>query len=405
MSQILIAAVGDILVDRPEPDTALRSIAPILAEADIAVGNFEGVLTDRCSAMPGAATATVVPARNARALRGFDVMSLANNHAMDSGYDGLRDTLAQLAAQQVVPIGVGETVDDAWAPTLVEGPRGVVAFLAFTSVLRVGTEAREGLPGVAAIRAQDHYAPRFPGDYGPGVPPKVLSVVNDEDWDRALRAIGDARDRADGVVVSAHWGDFSRPWVLTDHERRTAEGLLEAGADLILGHHHHFLRGLELKADGVVFYGLGHIVFDQPRYPEELRLKGIDLDGLTTSQLVSLRGEYGIYPRADSPNFPFHPLARRTAIALARLDTQTRAVTAGLIPCLIDERGDPQPVRSTDRDWDEALSVVRQTLCNAALPAEIDDDASWTLAGYDVVTFMPTEVGSSPDRGDADQSR
>jgi poly-gamma-glutamate capsule biosynthesis protein CapA/YwtB (metallophosphatase superfamily) len=84
---VVLAAVGDVLVDREAPAEALAGVAPLLEAADLAFGNFEGVLTDTELPRPGAES-TVVATANAAPLGVFDVMSLANNHTVDAGPAG-----------------------------------------------------------------------------------------------------------------------------------------------------------------------------------------------------------------------------------------------------------------------------------------------------------------------------
>jgi len=390
VSGLLLAAAGDVLVNREHPAEATAQIAPLLEEADIAFCNFEGALTDTQEPGPGASHGCVVPTANAAALDAFDVVSLANNHALDAGYAGLADTVAVLTGRGLAPVGAGDTADEAWQPLLVERSGVRVAFVAFTSVLKVGTEAKGSLPGLAAVRAQDYYAPRHPGDYGPGVPPSIVSVPNEADMTRLRAAVGAAREAADVVVASAHWGDYSRPWVLTDFETMLAQELLAAGADVVLGHHQHFFRGNDVSTRPV-FYGLGHLVFDDPWYREELAKKGLGVDGLTDRELSLRFGEYGIYPTRDSPSFPFHPLARRTGIAIVEIDAATRATRCGLVPCLIGPDGTPVPITSEDAGWDEARAFLEEANERAGLPTLVAD-GGWTHAGCDVLALEPADV-------------
>lgn len=383
MTGLLIAAAGDILVDREEPRSALASVRPLLEGADLALGNFEGVLTDSHGPTPGSAHATVVPAANAEGLRDFDFLSLANNHAMDAGYGGLADTIAALTSRGIAIAGAGSTLAQALAPAVFER-RGIrVGVLAVTSVLRAGGEATEALPGVAPLRADDLYGPPVPGLINPGLPPRVVSQLNQDDWARLAGALSELRDRVDLLVVCAHWGDYTQPWVLTAHERSSARLLVEAGADIVLGHHHHFMRGVELQGGRPIMYGLGHLAFDHPRFIAEMRTKGVDLEAMGQEALVARYGEYGIFPRPETPTLPFHPLARRTGIAL--LEAGTGGVRRiGLVPCLIDETGTARPVSRRTEGWETAATFLRDCMRRAALPTDVCD-RGWTRDGFDVL--------------------
>ena len=83
--------MGDVLVDRPDPGTALAGVHSLLNSADVSFGNFEGVLSATHAVVPGGSRAAVVSPGNVSGLTGFDVMSLANNHSMDAGAGGLAD--------------------------------------------------------------------------------------------------------------------------------------------------------------------------------------------------------------------------------------------------------------------------------------------------------------------------
>ena len=142
MTSRVIAAVGDVFVDRPGPAEALSGIAPLLAASDVTFANFEGVVTDRHPPVPGASDASIVPPAQAEPLRVFDVLSLANNHALDAGHGGLADTIDALESAVV---GAGPTLAAASRPVVVER----IAFVAAAAVFPMGTEAQAGASGIA----------------------------------------------------------------------------------------------------------------------------------------------------------------------------------------------------------------------------------------------------------------
>jgi hypothetical protein len=387
MSGAVIAAVGDVLIDRADPAGALAGVADLLSAADLVFGNFEGVLTDVHAPTPGMSSATVVPTANASPLGLFDVMSVANNHAMDAGYGGLTDTLSTLRAQGIHPIGAGSSLSDALRPYHLQLGDTRIAILAVTAVLTAGTEARATTPGVATLRAEDSYAPPFPGLVYPGVPAKVMSILSEEDWTAVQAAVAEAKANADFVVVSAHWGDHTRPWVLTEHERLCAELLADEGVDLILGHHQHLLRGVEFLGDTTVFYGLGHLAFDMPRFPDEMRARGVDVDGLSDEQLADSYGDYGVYPRAASPGFFFHPRARHSTIAIVELDGNGIG-RSGLVPCRLGDDGVAQVVHRKDENWDDMMNFLFSCLRKPRLNTELVDEGL-EFHGAPLLTFRP----------------
>ncbi|HYS37435.1 MAG TPA: CapA family protein [Pseudonocardiaceae bacterium] len=386
MDKLCLAAVGDVFVERPDAGSALAGIRPLLDAADVVFGNFEGVLTDKNAVIPGASSASVTTTAYAAGMAGFDVMSLANNHAMDAGHGGLVDTAAALSEYGVRTVGAGANLADALTPVVVEQGEIKLAVIAVTAVLQHGAEARRGAPGVAPLRAEDCYQPPYPGVRCPGVPPRVISILDEGDWDALAAAIERAKETATAVAVSVHWGDHTRPWVLTDHERLCAELIADAGADLILGHHQHILRGMDFMSGVPVWFGLGHAAFDLPRLGEELANNGLD-PAMSPDQLAVLFGEYGIYPRPAQPSFPFHPIARRTVVAVADLAADG-VRRCGVVPCLIDGDGVAQPVRHGSADWRAFVEFLTECQARAGLAGRIVADTDWLLAGHPVVEFV-----------------
>lgn len=386
MTTVTLVAVGDVLVNREDPRTALSGVLPLLRAADLAFGNVEGVLTDTHPVVPGAMASTVTGTRNAVGFAGLDLASLANNHTMDAGHAGLTDTVAALAAHGVTTMGAGATLEQALRPAVLQRRGMRVDVIAVTAVLQHGAEARTGRPGVAPLRAVDCYLAPYPGVTVPGVPPRVLSVLDEGDWDVVAAAVAASREAADLVVVSVHWGDHTRPWVLTDHELLCAELLAEAGAHLVLGHHQHMLRGVADVAGATVFFGLGHAVMDLPGYGAELVGLGLDPE-----RFAATLGEYGIYPRPEQPSFPFPSLARHTVVAVVEMEPG-RVRRRGVVPCLIDGSGVARPVTRADDGWSRAVEVLQRAQRVPGLAAEVVD-SGWGFAGLDVLELAAAGSG------------
>ena len=395
MASLTLAATGDILIHRPEPNSALAALEPAFATADVTFGNFEGVLTDRHDALPGRGSGTIAATANASGLRAFHVLSLANNHSLDAGYGGLDDTLAALRAMGAKTVGAGRTPAEAWEPAVIDVAGHTVAFVAAASVFRVGYEAKGQRGGIAALAAVDHYAPRFPAAYVPGVPPQIISVASKDDWRRLEIAIETARQRAEFIVVSMHWGDHTRPYVVTDFERDTAKRLSELGVDLVLGHHQHRLRGVEFYGKMPVFFGLGHVVFDQPRAVAELRSNGADWLHLSESQLERRFGRYGHFPRPSG--FMFDELARWSAIAIVELVSGAQA-QVGYIPVHIDEVGTPRPVRRGSERWNDFLAVMAGCIRDGYLTSAVIDEGR-TYAGLPLLSIRSMSYDDTTARG------
>lgn len=250
---VSLIAVGDVMPGRGVSDVSqpLQDATPWLREADLTLGNLEVALDSgkpassrflpavKMTALQRSSDERIVltaPGAVAHQLRsaGFDLLSLANNHSLDLGPAGLAYSSDQLRAEGITPLGAGPG-EAAYTPVIREVRGMRLAFLAFTAV-------------------PDPDADPAAGDWQPA------------QWDQALAiaAVAEARRQAHAVVVSLHWGEEyalrTAPW-----QRAAAEVLVDAGADLVVGHHPHVVQEVApmVERQGFVAYSLGNFLFDQ----------------------------------------------------------------------------------------------------------------------------------------------
>jgi poly-gamma-glutamate capsule biosynthesis protein CapA/YwtB (metallophosphatase superfamily) len=243
---VTLALLGDAMLGRGVGERIARGVGPQelvpfelverMAAADLRVLNLECCISTRGTRWPALGKPFFFRAPPAAVdllcHLGADLVTLANNHALDYGFDALRDTLALLAAGGIESIGAGEDLEAA---------------------RRVAVFERGGLR-VAIVAFADH-----PADFAAGVDrPGTAYAELDRglpDWVRA--AVADARRRADVVVVTPHWGPnmnpAPRPSVL-----RAADELLAAGASFVAGHSAHVFQGVR----GRIAYDLGDFLDD-----------------------------------------------------------------------------------------------------------------------------------------------
>ncbi len=251
--------VGDLL---PLQDRDyLTHATALIASADLAVGNLECPLSThgRRAALKLDERGRVLrneylfraPPSQAQRLAdaGFDALTLANNHTMDFGGEALLETLAQLDAAGIAHTGAGPDRAAAREPIVREVAGQTVALLAYVSA---GT-----LPGTDGFAATDELAGTvFVGGSPEGEPTATTREMLRND----LRAAG---KRADFVVVAFHWGtegtDAPDPL-----PRRLARLCIDAGADLVVGHHPHKLQGIEIYQGRPIAYSLGNFAFPTP---------------------------------------------------------------------------------------------------------------------------------------------
>lgn len=237
-----ICAVGDVMLGGtagPELrqlgyDYPFVHVGPLLQHAQVVFGNLEGPLTTRGLAEQDkkyvfrSPPDKVVPALKAA---GFTVFSLANNHSLDYGSDGLTDTLAALERAGIHAVGAGSDADAARRVALMEVAGFKVALLAYSLTLPENFFAGPDKPGTAFAHEQ-----------------------------HVRKDVAAARRQADIVLASFHWGQEGKT-ELRDYQIRIGRAAIDAGADVVLGHHPHILQGIERYKNGVILYSLGNFVF------------------------------------------------------------------------------------------------------------------------------------------------
>ncbi len=238
---VTVAAVGDIMLGgTAEPelvrygyDYPFLHVAELIRNADVAFGNLEGPLTRRGVPYPKQYAFRSPPEQVAPALAraGFDLLSLANNHSMDYGIEGLRDTMQALARYGIRYAGAGENLAAARRPAVIDANGVRVALLAYSLTFPEEFWAGEDRPGSAF--GHEHH----------------------------IRAdVAAARNNAGIVLVSFHWGGEGST-ELRDYQRLLGRAAIDAGAAAVIGHHPHVLQGVERYREGVILYSLGNFVF------------------------------------------------------------------------------------------------------------------------------------------------
>lgn len=283
-----LTIVGDVVVSglprRPtvEPAGPGDSAFGLLKAGDLTIGNLEVPLTES-GVRAEKLVAMRAPTSGAAELAdlGFDLVSLATNHALDYGADGMRDTVRALDAAGVMHAGFGESAAEATRPRAVSVGDTTLAFFSFCSALPLGYNATADRAGVGAMRVRQNF--EFDStflDETPGTPPFVHSSAHEPDVRVAETAIREAKKHHDVVAVALHWGvPFCYlPAVqgpLAQYQRPLAWRLIDAGADLIIGSHPHCLHPVEFYKNGLILYSTGNFVFDwcDGWNPDAMRVK------------------------------------------------------------------------------------------------------------------------------------
>lgn len=286
---VRLAFVGDVMVGRHVGEIIAQQgmaypfaeIAPILHSADLAFGNMESPLTTAPRVAGGYDLRAGPELAEAVALAGFDLLSVANNHATDNGRPGLLETMQVLANWGMASVGCGENLEAAQGPWRTE-----------INGLRLAVFAYEGLHATYQASA------------------KAAGCM----WldpEAAGRAIAEARSDTDIIIVSVHWGEeyHSLP---NAYQRRVAQQLADAGADIIIGHHPHvvqpieWVQGKDRAHPTLVAFSLGNFLFDQWFSDETMQsailLVSAGRDGVREFGLVPTLSQQGrVFPSRGTP--------------------------------------------------------------------------------------------------------
>lgn len=260
----ILLAVGDVGAKRAEPASIFRGCRDVLRGGDVVFAQLETTVTDRGAQAPNARLAMRAPPSMAGAVRdaGINVTSFAGNHCLDWGYEGLADTLRHISDADIALCGAGATLSAAREPAIVEHDGLRFAFLACSSILPEGYRAERAKPGCAPMRAHTFYE-QVEHDQ-PGTPARTISHAHREDLAALVADVQAAKASADIVIVSMHWGIHMVEATIADYQREVAYAAIDAGADAIVGHHPHILKGVEFYHGAPIFYSLGNFAIEQP---------------------------------------------------------------------------------------------------------------------------------------------
>ena len=342
---LTIAATGDVAPCRPDPGEMFAGLGDAL-QADCVFGQMECVLSDRGSPAPNARLPMRSPPAIATYLAqaGYEVMSVAGNHAMDYGGDALCDTAGHLRAAGIAACGGGENLAAARAPAILERQGRTLAFLAYSSILPAGYAAEEARAGCAPLRVQTHYEQVEPDQ--PGTDPRIHTFAEQDDLDALLDDVKRAREFADHVFVSMHWGIHFVRARLADYQRVVGRQIIDAGADAVIGHHPHLLKAVEFHRNRPIIHSLGNFAIEQPSaYMENLEA--------TRGYKEVTRTSSGWMPKAK---YMLPEETRHTAVACLAPGDDRCAVS--LIPLRIDDDCVPRRLQNGSREWADFVDYM-----------------------------------------------
>jgi poly-gamma-glutamate synthesis protein (capsule biosynthesis protein) len=261
---------SDIRATAPEAVPVIQS----LIKGDVKFTNFEATVAEEGeSTHSGGSFLTPPEALDALTTLGFNLLSLSNNHSFDFKLAGLQNTLREVKSRNIVYAGTGQHLEEAVAPGYLHTSKGLVALVALASgMIEQGASATPDRPGVDELRVRMGDKQNEAMDELPAGRP---NEPNEEDAQRILQSIRNARQHADLVIVYQHNHVFSNRPFMTMFEEELPERLapndwlkkwthdeVDAGADIIVMHGAPLLHGIEIYRGKPIFYDLGNFIFN-----------------------------------------------------------------------------------------------------------------------------------------------
>ena len=290
-NSVSIVLCGDTLPVRlHDVSPSAQEIFQLASQSDLSIGNFEIPLTDRGSPVQKLLNIRAEPAvaQDVSQL-GLDVVTIANNHAVDYGWDGIADTQRLLREVGIKVLGAGNNLDEASRPSFHYVGDIRVGIVAFSCLTPTGMGAGPSRAGISPLHVETSYEidPWYqmeePGD--PSVV-KIRTKIRDDDMARAIALVSDARMDCDILIATVHWG-FGSGDHLAEYQHPLAARLIEAGVDVVHGHHPHAIHAIGFHHGKPIIYSAGTYVGQQvflEASPQVLQMwKEMSPDGFITS--------------------------------------------------------------------------------------------------------------------------
>jgi poly-gamma-glutamate capsule biosynthesis protein CapA/YwtB (metallophosphatase superfamily) len=363
-----IVLTGDLVLDVPQPAHWLSGIAPALKAADLVIGHLEVPHTRRGVELAGDVPAPGADPAHLAALveAGFHAVTLAGNHIADCGPQGIDDTIEELERLGIAHAGAGRDLAAARRPAVLERRGRRLAVLSYNCVGPEAGWADRDRAGCAYLRVQT-------ADGAPVTPAGALRGATAEAVDTLRDDIAQARRLAHAVIVALHKGIVHTPARLAEYERPLAQAAIDAGADAVVSHHAHIIRGIEFHRGRPIYHGLGNgCVVTHALSPGQ--------DHPARAAWVLKRKQlFGFEPDPAYTLAPFHPQAVNAMLGRLIWHADGRMET-GLVPVHVEAPG--RPVLASAARAAEIRDYVVQITRDAGLPPlRLQPRADMTVVG------------------------
>jgi poly-gamma-glutamate synthesis protein (capsule biosynthesis protein) len=250
---MLSRQIGVIINQEQDPLFPFLRITERIQNADIAFANLEGPASTQGTDQGSEYSFRAEPdTLKGLSFAGFNVVSVANNHSFDWGPLAFQDTISYLKKNSVLSVGGGDNFASAHTPARIEKNGEVFCFLGYSQFANDYVSGKDSSPSMAKL-----------------------------DIDQMTVDINKAKtDSCTNIIISIHWGNEYEIHP-QDSQRVIAHALIDAGANLVIGHHPHVIQDVESYKNGLIAYSLGNFVFDQ-NFSEDTR-KGMMLEVIVNS--------------------------------------------------------------------------------------------------------------------------
>ena len=339
---LTLQMTGDLILDEPNPDALFDLARHQLQACDVLVGHVEvphtarGVETHFDVPAPASDPANLATLQRA----GFHVATLAGNHIADAGPYGVEDTIAELHRLGIATTGAGMNLTEARQPAIVERQGLRLGFLSYNCVGPRESWAGRNRAGCAYVHVLTHYELDHAS---PGGPPTVYTFAEPNTLEAMAADIEALRQEVDVLMVALHKGLGHTPATVGMYERQIAKTAIDAGADVVVGHHAHILQGMEVYKDRPIFHGLGNFA---------IATKALNIDGNSSPERRAWaerrRKLFGFEPDPEYTTYPFHPEAKNAILAYCEVD-RNGVRTAGYRPCFVNRHSQPEVLANDER--------------------------------------------------------
>ena len=275
---ITITLAGQSMIRSDIRETVPAEVPVIqgLLKGDVIFTNLEAAIAEKGeTAQEGRGFITPPEALDALRTFGFNLLSLSGNHAFDLKVTGIQNTLREADSRKIVHAGTGNNVAEAVAPGYLHTSKGTIALIASASgLIAPGASATPTRPGVNELRVE---AGDLENEATTDLPGAPGNTPNQEDSQRILQSIREARQHADLVIVYQHNHVFSNHAFSTiftegmeerlapnDWLKKWTHAEVDAGADIIVMHGAPLLHGVEIYHGRPIFYDLGNFIYNLP---------------------------------------------------------------------------------------------------------------------------------------------